>query len=123
MTWYAVHAIVAMRRVDKIGPFSVYENVFLVEANSSAEASAKGAELATCEVNAGDNLTIDDVPAVRSFVGVRKVVSVSNPSPLDLDRDRPVSGTELTYSEYVVDSEEALQKLAAGEAVAVHYVD
>lgn len=123
MTWYAVHALVAMRRTDSIGPISVYENVFLVEAKDSNDAAAQGRSMAKVESAVEDDLTIDGVPAVRSFAGIRKVITISNPEPLDLDQDRPVSGTEITYSEYEIDSEEELQKLAAGELVAVRYVD
>ena len=123
MTWYAVHALVAMKRVDSVGPISVYENIFLVEAKDSNDAVSLGQSMAKVEADIEDDLTIDGVQAVRSFAGIRKVITISNPEPLDLDQDRPVSGTEITYSEYEVDSEDELRKLAAGEQVTVRYVD
>jgi len=123
MTWFAAHALVAMKRVDSIGPIHVYENVFLVEAEDADHARTLATEMARAEVEVEDGLTVDGVAVARSLAGIRKVVSISNPEPLDLDMDRPVSGTEITYSEYQVESEDALLKLAAGEAVTVRYVD
>ena len=123
MTWFAAHALVAMRRVDSIGPIHVYENIFLVEAQDAGRAKVLAEEMASAEVEADDGLVIDGVAVFRSLAGIRKVISVSNPAPLDLDEDRPVSGTEITYSEFEVDSEDALRRLAAGEAVYVRYVD
>lgn len=123
MTWFAAHALIAIRRIDSVGPISIYENVLLLEADSSEQAKALAAKLTEAEVAIDDGLTINGVVAVRKFAGVRKVISVSNPDPLDLDKDRPVSGTEITYSEYEVESEAVLQRLAAGEAVDVRYVD
>ena len=112
-----------MKRVDSIGPIHVYENVFLVEAEDADHARTLATEMARAEVEVEDGLTVDGVAVARSLAGIRKVVSISNPEPLDLDMDRPVSGTEITYSEYQVESEDALLKLAAGEAVTVRYVD
>jgi hypothetical protein len=123
MTWFAVHALVSMRRVDAVGPIHVYENVFLVEAEDAERAKELAVEMARPEAEADDAFSVGGVSAVRSLGGVRKVISVSNPDPLDLDADRPASGTEITYSEFEVDSEDDLRKLAAGESVAVRYVD
>jgi hypothetical protein len=123
MTWFAAHALVAMRRIDSVGPIHVYENVYLVEAEDSERAKVLAMEMARAEVEVDDGLTIDGVSVTRSLAGVRKVISVSNPDPLDLDADRPVSGTEITYSEFEVDSEDALRRLAVGASVAVRYVD
>lgn len=123
MTWFAVHALVAMRPIDSAGPINVYENVFLLEAEDSESARVLATQMARPEAEANDGFTINGDPAIRWLAGIRKVISVSNPDPLDLDADRPVSGTEITYSEFEVDSEDALRRLAAGEAVAVRYVD
>lgn len=123
MTWFAAHALITIQRTDLVGPIHVYENVFLVEANDSEGARAKAIDFAKLEVEVDDELTVDGMPTVRKLAGIRKVISVSNPDPLDLDNDRPISGTEITYSEYEVFSEDALQRLIAGDAVTVRYVD
>ncbi len=123
MTWFAAHSIVASRRVDSQGVISVYENIFLVEAPDAASASSKAAEMARREVDSDDSLTIDEAPAIRTFCGVRKVVAVSNPYPLDLDEDTPISGTELTYSKFEVSSEEDLQILVEGGELSLRYVE
>lgn len=123
MTWFAVHALVALKKHAFSWPILVNENIFLVEAKSAEQATSEGSKMAMIEVSVEDGLSIDDEPATRTFVGIRKVVAISNPEHLDLDQDQPVSGTEITYSEYEVNSEEDLQKLANGSSVFLRYVD
>jgi hypothetical protein len=123
MKWFAAHAVVAMRRIDSEGPISAYENIFLVQAENADQARNLATDMAKAEVEIDDGLTIGGVAAKRTLAGIRKVITISNPSPLDLDEDQPISGTEITYSEFEVASEEDLRKLAAGEGVLVHYVD
>lgn len=125
MTWYTASVLIAMKPTNyKSGPIEVYENMYLIEAPSSQGAQDKAKELGKEEASiADDGLTIDGVPAVREFVGVRKVVSVSNPPPLDLDADRPTQGTEVTYSLFEVQDQDSLAKLAAGAAVEVRYLE
>lgn len=80
-------------------------------------------EMVRAEVEVNDGLTIEGVSVTRLLAGSRKVISVSASEPFDSDADRPVSGTEIAYSEFEVDSEDALRRFAEGEAVAVRYVD
>jgi hypothetical protein len=122
MTWFAASALVAMRKeTDLNGPWLVYENVILVEASSPEEARTIAAGISSAEAAVDDGFTIDDVRAIRRFAGIRKLINVSNPHPLDLDQDRPVTGTEITYSLFKVDSDLDLQKLASGDEVTVQY--
>lgn len=123
MTWFAVHALVALKKHTPSWPTLVNENIFLVEATHVEQAVSEGSRMAMLEVAVEDGLTIDNEPATRIFVGVRKVVAISNPEHLDLDQVPPVSGTEVTYSEYEVASEEDLQRLANGLSVVLRYVD
>ena len=123
MTWFAVHALVAFRKSVPSWPITINENIFLVEAKDACQAASEGVRMAMVEVSAEDGLTIDGEPATRTLVGIRKVLNISNPEPLDLDQDAPVSGTEITYSEYLVRSEDDLRKLVKGEAVVLRYID
>lgn len=124
MTWFAASIIVTMRPIEKSSePILVYENVVLIEAADSDEAWSKATVYATASIVADESLTVNEKPAVEKFVGIRKLINISNPSPLDLDKDAPVNGTEVTYSVFEVASEEDLAKLAAGDDVAIRYVE
>ena len=123
MTWYAVHAVLLMRRIDLCGPISVYENIYLVQAANGSLARAEGENLIKPEIDADDKPAIDGIRAIREFVGIRKVVNVSNPEPLDIDKDRPISGTEITYSEFEVDSENDVQKFMEGKPLVIKLID
>jgi hypothetical protein len=124
MTWYAASIIQAIRpAAEGEKPIRVYESLYLIEAASEEEAFAESRKIGESESAKDDSLTLNGVAAKTVFVGVRKLISVSNPAPLRQKEDRPVSGTELTYSCYEVADEEALKKLAEGERVIVDYVE
>lgn len=122
MTWFGVSVIVSIRlQRGKQAEIPVFENIILVEAKTPKEAAKKAAKQAKAEAKMEDGLTLNDKPAYYSFDGVRKVVNVSNPASLDLDKHRPVSGTEITYSEFVVKRAD-IKKLVAGKKVNILYV-
>jgi hypothetical protein len=124
MTWFTASVLISIKpETYADGPFQVYENMYLVEAATDHDALQKAALLGRKVASISDGLTIDGIPAMRSFIGVRKLVSVSNPYPLDLDGDRPVSGTELTYALYSITDELTASKLANGEEVGVIYLE
>ena len=124
MTWYAASIIQTIRPVvGNAQPICVYENIYLVEADSDEEAMAEANKIGMSESIADPSLTVSGVPAKSEFAGVRKLVSVSNPAPLMQKEDRPVSGTELTYACYEVANEEALKSLVAGERVLLNYLE
>lgn len=122
MTWYCAHVIIGMHKKGSLSPIEVYENVFLIEANSSQEACEQAELFGQVEADLDDGITIDDVPAIRVFAGIRKLISISNPGPSQ-DKTPPVHGTELTYSEYQVPDMETLMKLGKGETVDVRYFE
>jgi len=124
MTWFTASVLIAIKSESRAdGPFLVYENMYLLEASSALEASSKAEKFGQGEMLIDDGLTINGERASRSFVGIRKLISVSNPEPLDQDEDRPVSGTEVTYALYEVADEKALKKLAKGEKVKITYLE
>jgi hypothetical protein len=120
MPWYAAHAIVYFQLTD--GPqdrFQVYENVFLVQAETPDEAWAKAREFARRDE--GDDrgsLRVGGRPARRVFGSIRKVMSVAHEGPAGQLGD----GDEVTYSEFVVADREALDRLIGDQDVEVVYV-
>ena len=90
----------------------------LIHAKSAEEAFAKAEELG--REDAGDDdgsLRLNNEPAELVFAGVRKLVLCR-----DQDR-RPTDGTEVSYNEMEVRSEEAIHKLIAGQPVSVTITD
>ncbi|GAA5786670.1 hypothetical protein [Chitiniphilus shinanonensis] len=124
MTWYTASVLISIKPINyEGGPIQVYENMYLIEAPSSRDAIEKAQELGRQEVALDDELSIDGIPAVRTFVGIRKIVSISNPSPFDMDQTPPTNGTELTYALYQLEDEAALTRLAGGEEVYLLYLE
>jgi len=122
MTWYGVSAVIAFRFKD--GPqdvWPVWENVYLVSADSPEEAEAKAVALA--RVTQGDDdgsLMCNGRAATREFRGVRKVMTVQN---VRAPEDDPVDGAEITFSTVELGSEDLLQDLVDGKPVPVKYVE
>ncbi len=117
--WYAAHLILCVKVKD--GPqkkFPVWENIVLIKANSEDEAFEK-AEQRGREEEGDDDGTFrwGGKRASRQFAGVRKLTLCQ-----DSDQ-RPADGTEVTYSEMEVESEQAVRKLAEGKQVAVKFAD
>jgi len=123
MTWYAAHIIIGMKRRDGKGPISVHENVFLIEAETFDEAGRIASSEGEQQASLDDGLTVDGAPADYIFAGVRKIITVSNPDPLDQTKDRPATGTEITYSEFEVPDEADLRRLGQGETLDIRYIE
>jgi hypothetical protein len=125
MTWFTASVLISIKPEGyENGPIQVYENMFLVEGATAHDAFRKAESFGHQEASlTGDGLTIDGKPAVRAFIGIRKLISVSNPALADLDQDRPMDGTEVTYAVYQVADEGALVRLAQGEEVEVLYLE
>jgi hypothetical protein len=119
MAWYAAHVILYFRRQRKRqSRFLVWENIVLIQAATEEEAFAKATKRG--QEDAEDNnggIRFGDEPAELVFGGVRKLVLCQ-----DEDR-RPKDGTEVSYIEMEVRSEEALRKLIEGEPVSATIVD
>ncbi len=124
MTWFAASIILGIKpKIGQVESILVYENVVLVEAVCPNEARLKAEEIGEAEAAIDDGLMLNGLPAERVFSGIRKLVNVSNPPTLDLDKDNPTHGTEVTYSVFEVASEEELRSLANGGEVNVRYVE
>lgn len=117
MTWYAAHTIIYTKFKDgNQDRYPVYENIILIEAKTVEEAFEKAAkEGKDQEGDSQGSLTWDDRPATHVFAGIRKLISCVD------KENRPNDGTEVTYSQLEVESEEALSKLVNGDPVTVLY--
>lgn len=122
MTWYAAHAImVFVLKEQEQKEFSVWENIYLVEAETPDKAREKAEECARdFEGDSDGTLTINDKPATLQFRGIRKLITVSN---INSDDDLPGDGAEISYSSFVVKSKTDLEKLITGEPVSIFYED
>ena len=123
MTWYCAHIIIGIRKkADDQSPISVEEDVVLLEADSFDEAMKKAEILGKQEEMLDDALTVNDMPAIRIFAGVRKVISIRNEMP-PADEVPPSHGSEVTYSMFEVSDMETLMKLGRGEVVTLRYIE
>ena len=117
--WYAAHLILYVRlKVAAQRRFPVWENIVLIKARSEEEAFAK-AEKHGREA-AGDedgNFRWGGKPAVWVYAGIRKLTLCDDPT------ERPDDGTEISYTELEVESEQAVRKLVEGLPVAVRIAD
>lgn len=120
--WFAASLIISIRRLDQSsGPILVTENVVLIEAANAGDALNKAQEIGKSQVTAAGGFTIDDKPAAKAFVGIRKLSPVSNPARPDLDHAPPASGSDITQSLFEVDDDDALEALVDGKEVRVAY--
>jgi hypothetical protein len=119
MTWYAAHVILyVVFRDGNQDSYPVWENVFIVE--SADEETARTVAEGLGREGEGDSngsMKWEGRPASWVFAGVRKLVKC------DSDPEAPRHGTEVTYSEFSVDSLATLRELAAGRRVRIDEYD
>lgn len=103
MLWYAAHAIMYVKFADgNQDKYPIWENIILIEANSDEEALEKAQKRAKEDQSESeDDFTWEERPASLIFAGIRKLISCNNPE------EKSCHGTEITYSQMEVDSEEA----------------
>jgi hypothetical protein len=119
MSWFAAHLVmyVKLKHHHQEG-YPLWENIILIKAASEAEAFAKAEQRGHDEEGDDEgSFRWAGKPARWVFAGVRKVALCQ-----DAEK-RPNDGTELSYTEMEVASQEALDKLLAGEAVSVQLMD
>lgn len=119
MKWYAAHIIQYIKFRDGIqDSFRFYENVVLIEADSSDEAWQKAEAHGKSEEYDDPSFTCNNRPAQLVFAGVRKIISPAGSEDLE---NSPRHGTELTYSLICIDNKEDFEKYVANESVMVYY--
>lgn len=118
MNWYAAHLVMVVKlKKGRQQKFPVWENVVLFRAASEEEAFAKAEERGRKDAAEDPSFRWGGEPARWEFAGVRKL------TPCEDSRRRPTDGTEVTFLEMEVASEDAIQQLMSGKTVAVKIDD
>ena len=122
--WYAAHVIMYIRYKDVAdqAEYPVYENVYLLAAENEDRAWEQAEKMGMLWAGAGNgSLLWNDHPAVQVFGGVRKIIECANTPENPATDNRPVHGSELTYSQFVVRGDKALRHLIEGGSVVLTY--
>ena len=121
MPWYAANIIMFVRFKDGVqDSYPVYENIVLIHADSPETAWASAEDIGRqAEGDANGSLKWNGRPAFEAFSGVRKVIEVDHSA--SEPRSIPAHGSEISYSQFELDSDEALKQLIAGEPVLLRY--
>jgi hypothetical protein len=104
--WYAASIIILVKFKDgNQDKYPVWENIKLIKA-SLVEQALKKAERMGCEDEGDDDGTFrwGKRKAEWVFAGIRKLISVSELNPL---QKKPGDGTEVTYSQFILENEES----------------
>ncbi len=115
--WYAAHLILYVKLKDQPQEsYTIWENILLLKAATEEEAFEKAAQRGREEEGDDDGSFLwAGKPACWVFAGVRKLTLCEDPER------RPGDGTEVSYLELEVDSEQAVTKLVRGDSVSVKY--
>jgi len=118
MTWYSASVIFLFEFKDgNQNSYDVWENVYLVEAESSEVAYEKAKQFAKNDEGDDDgSLTLDGRPVTRRYAGIRKLLTIAN---FNSNEDVPGDGAEISFSKYCVNNKEDLEKLINGDALNV----
>ncbi|ANH70603.1 hypothetical protein ABE85_15570 [Mitsuaria sp. 7] len=120
--WFCAHVIMYFKLIDAPQEsFLIHENVHLVEANNADEADSIARKIGqSCEDPSKDgHLELNEQKAAYLFAGIRKIIEVEiNPETISAIN---LSGREVTYSVYEVDTFEEVCSLANGDMINVLY--
>lgn len=113
--WYAAHVVMCFRFLEsEQDVFPIYEDVLMILAESDEEARKQAAELGIQSEDATSKH--DGRKAKLTFVGIRKVISCEF-------KKLPRNGSEATYSQFTVRTEDDLKRFANGDSVTVDYTE
>src|SRR5262249_19087957 len=110
MSWFAAHLVLYVKlREEPQDHYPLWENIILIKADSADEAFAKAEQRGREDAAEDKGFRWAGKPARWVFAGVRKLTSCQDPER------RPGDGTEISFLEMEVGSEEAINKLMNGE--------
>jgi len=117
MNRFAAHLIMVVKLKKQVQKrFSVWENIVLIKADTEDQAFVRAEQRGREEEgDEGGSFRWEGHPATWVFAGVRKL------TVCDDAEKRPGDGTEVTFIEMEVNSEEAVQQLVEGEPVSVRF--
>lgn len=120
MAWYSASAIFFFEYKDgKQDDYLVWENTYLLEANSVEEAREKAEKYARqYEGDSSGTLTLEGRPVTQKYGGIRKLLTTTNSINIE---EGALEGAEITYSEFVVKDRKSLDDLIKGKSVKVVY--
>lgn len=117
MSWYAAHAIMYVKFKDRQqDKYPMWENILLIEAQSDQDAMTKA--IARAKEDEGDSegtFTWEGRPATWCLGGIRKLVTC------EFHATEPADGTEVTYLELEVSSQQDFVRFLNGETVMIKY--
>lgn len=125
MKWFSASVIMyAKVDNDEHESIPVWENIILIEAESFEDAHKIAQSKAILDAsNPDQTLTYDDKPCKILYGGIRKIIECSND---DIEDDNPSetisSGTELSYSQFIVKNTNDLNKLINNDDVYLYYI-
>ena len=119
MSWFAAHLIMSVKLKGKRQRrFPVWENIVVIEADSEEQAFRKAEHRGRLE-EGDDNgsFTWGGQPATWVFAGIRKLTQCED------FENRPGDGTEISYLEFELASQKAVNKLVNGLQVSLRSND
>lgn len=119
MPWYCAHIVQYDEVAGETGQnYKVTENVHLIEAMDSEHALEAARAIGRQEAgNMSAGLFSDDRPARIVHAGVRKIVECEDPTRA------PLSGEEVTYSEWEAETLEDVRLYATGHDIKLRSAD
>lgn len=121
--WFSASLLVSIETNNEDGPYTVYENIVLVEARSREEGMQRALQFGSEEEVDDPSLTLNGSKAEYKFIGVRKLILINNLSCLNPESSLPTAGTEISYSRYTLETKDDLLKLASGDEVNLCYIE
>jgi hypothetical protein len=119
MSWFAAHLIMSVKLKGKRQRrFPVWENIVIIEADSEEQAFQKAEHWGRLEEGDDDgSFTWGGQPATWVFAGIRKLTQCED------FESRPGDGTEVSYLEFELDSQKAVNEFVSGLQVSLRSND
>ncbi|HEY3346069.1 MAG TPA: DUF4288 domain-containing protein [Nitrospirota bacterium] len=114
--WSAAHLIFYIQFKDeevRQEGFPAWEKVILINDTGYIDPFIKAEEIGIMLED--DNLVVDGKEAYLMFAGVRKITACAD------GEDQPGDGTELTYTDMELESEDDIKAFASGQAIEILY--
>jgi Domain of unknown function (DUF4288) len=110
MAWYAAHVVMYVQFKDAPqDQYPVWENIFLVEGDTEEAARSRAEALGRQgEGDSDGSFRWEQRPAAWVFGGIRKLIQC------DSGDDQPSDGTEITYSEMMFPTKQAVLNFVRG---------
>jgi hypothetical protein len=121
MPWYAAHIVMGVKFKSGIqNKYPVWENIYLIEGRDETEALHKAKLIGVGDQGDSEgSFRWDDVPSTWVFLGVRKIVSISNKE----SGAEPCDGSEITYNTLEFKNKASLDKFMSCDVTSALVLD